>query len=86
MTASLVPTRRFAASLIVMPDDSQSPQRDEAFRDIADANDHLHRVLEALLKERSGQPLTSAERQAIDLHIAAQKWQLEHTNMESQSS
>lgn len=83
MTVSLVPLNsRAVVGTLVMPDDSQ-PSTPKSYRDIADANDHLHQVLKALIKERSGQPLTETERRLIDLHIAAQRWQLEHTNMET---
>lgn len=80
MTVAIVPALRpYTPDLIVMPDESQTPERNKAFRHIADANDTLRKVLKALLKERSGQTLTDTERHLIDQHIAAQKWQLEHT-------
>lgn len=81
MTVAIVPQHRPFIGTIVMANDSQETNR-ASYRDVADANDTLHKVLKALLKERSGQPLTETERCLIDQHIAAQKWQLEHTNME----
>ena len=50
-----------------------------SYKDIADANDHLHKVLNALLKERTGQHLTRDEQKLIDECVASKRWQLEHT-------
>lgn len=81
MTVSIVPSHRPFIGTIVMADTTQETDP-ASYKDVTGANDHLHKVLKALIKERSGQPLTETERRLIDLHIAAQKWQLEHTNME----
>lgn len=64
---------------IIQADKEPAPS---TYKDIASANEHLHKVINALLKERSGQPLTDKEKHLIGLHIAAKQWQLRHTNKE----
>lgn len=64
---------------IIQPDKQPTPL---TYKDIASANNHLHKVINALLKERSGQPLTESENHLIGLHIAAKQWQLRHTHKE----
>ena len=70
---------RVFVGTIHSPEDQPTPA---TYRVIATANDHLHKVLNALLKERSGQPLTEAETSLISLHVAAKLWELKHTNKE----
>lgn len=81
MTLSIrrYPPRAFVGEIIQAP--AEAPV-DPAYRNIAAANDHLHRVINALLKERSGQPLTSQEQSLIDTCAASKGWQLQHTNKE----
>lgn len=75
MTATALARRVFVGS-IIQPDENEQPS--SAYKDITSANDHLHTVLNALLKERSGQPLTETEKRLVEQHIAAKRWQLEH--------
>lgn len=77
MTAQTALARRQAFfGTIIQDDKDKSP---ESYRDIADANNHLHKVVNALLKERTGQPLSREEEQLITECVAAKRWQLEHT-------
>lgn len=78
MNTSNTLARRVFIGEIVQPD--EPPKK--SYQDIASANDHLHKVLNALLKERSGQPLTEAETRLIGLHVAAKHWQLKHSHKE----
>ena len=71
------PPRAFAGKVIEIPADANV---DPAYREIIASNTHLHKVIDALLKERSGQLLTEKEKNLIGLHIAAKQWQLRHTN------
>lgn len=73
------PQRTFVGTVIQQPTDQPAHP---TYKDIAAANDHLHDVLNALLKERSGQQLTEAEGQLVAQHVVAKHWQLEHTNKE----
>ena len=79
MTTSAL-TRRVFTGTVIQPDTPPVTPANSPYHEIASANDHLHNVIKALLKERSGQPLTSGEAELIKLHIAAQQWQLRHTN------
>lgn len=45
--------------------------------DIVLSINHLHEVINALLKERSGQPLTDREKELIQMHLISKRWQLE---------
>ena len=76
MTSNLtcIPPRVFGGTII----EPVTERGDRAYRDIASSNTHLHKVVNALLKERSGQPLTAEETNLIGLTIAAKLWQLKH--------
>lgn len=75
MTLQIQPPHAYTGEVI-------QPTADSTRCDLAVANDHLHKVIKALLKERSGLPLTPKETRHIGLYVAAQLWQLQHTNKE----
>jgi len=76
MTASTLAQRQVFFGTVIQTD---APEPLPAsYKDIADANDHLHKVVKALLKERTGQHLTRDEQKLIDECVAAKRWQLEH--------
>lgn len=65
--------RRVFVSTIIQPDKEHPPA---SYKHIADANDHLHEVINALLKERSGQSLTAKEQERINNCVAMKRWKL----------
>lgn len=64
--------RRVLIGTIIQPEDAPAPQ---PAKDIMLALDHSHKVINALLKERSGQKLTASEEQIINACVAAKIWQ-----------
>ena len=73
------PPRAFIGEIIQPAADAS---QDPAYREIVATDAHLRKVINTLLKERSGQPLTEKEKSLINLHIAAKQWQLNNTNKE----
>jgi len=75
-TASALARRVFVGS-IIDPDAAPEPPP-SSYKDILQQNEHLRNLVNALLKERTGQHLNRDEQRLIDQHIAARRWQLEH--------
>lgn len=71
--------RRVFVGTVIQPDQEPAP---ETYKETTRTNEHLHRVIKAQLKERSGQPLTPIERNLIETYEAAKRWELGHTYQE----